>query len=52
MGRKQQYITDSDKLQARRERQMRYYERNKEEIRKRNLKSYYTKKQRNLQNNT
>ena len=37
MGRKQKYITESDKLQARRERQMRYYERNKEEISKRDL---------------
>ena len=44
MGRKQKYITEPDKLQARRDRQMRYYERNKSECRKKSLERYYSKK--------
>jgi len=44
MGRKQKYITNDEKLIARRERQMRYYWKNQEEIKEKNLKRYYVKK--------
>jgi len=43
MGRKRKYITPEDQLTARRERQMRYYWRNQEEIKRKNLKKYYEK---------
>jgi len=44
MGRKQKYFTKEEKVQANRDNVMRFYEKNKEEIKKRNLKRYYAKK--------
>jgi hypothetical protein len=44
MGRKLKYKTRQEKLQARKDRQMRYYERNKESIKEKNLKRYYEHK--------
>jgi hypothetical protein len=44
MGRKQLYKTESEQLQARRERQLRYYERNKERLNKQRLEKYYRSK--------
>ena len=44
MGRKQKYFTAEEKAQANRDGFMRYYERNKEKIKKQNLKRYYVKK--------
>jgi hypothetical protein len=41
MGRKIKYKTEEEQLIARRERQMRYYWRNQETIKKKNLKRYY-----------
>lgn len=43
MGRKRKYITKEDQVNARRERQMRYYWKNQEEIKRKNLKRYYDK---------
>jgi hypothetical protein len=43
MGRKQKYKTEEEKLQARKDRQMRYYFRNQESIKKKNLERYYAK---------
>jgi hypothetical protein len=50
MGRKRKYLTDGERLKARRERQMRYYWKNVKKQRKKSLKRYYENK-RNLQNN-
>lgn len=47
MGRKMKYVTNEDKINARRERQMRYYWKNKEVIRHKNLNKYYEKKTHN-----
>jgi hypothetical protein len=44
MGRKRKYTTDEEKLVARRERQMRYYWKNQDEIKKKNLERYYGNK--------
>lgn len=44
MGRKLKYKTKEEKLQANRETFMRFYERNKEMVRKTNLERYYVKK--------
>jgi Ca2+-binding EF-hand superfamily protein len=44
MGRKQKYITDEEKIQANRDKFMRYYFKNKEKIKKKNLERYYAKK--------
>ena len=44
MGRHKKYITDKEKIQANRDKFMRYYERNKEAVKKRNLMRYYEKK--------
>jgi hypothetical protein len=44
MGRKIKYSTKEEKLDARKERQTRYYLKNCEIIRKKNLKRYYAKK--------
>ena len=41
MGRKRKYITKEEQLIARHDRQMRYYWRNREEIKKKNMKRYY-----------
>ncbi len=44
MGRKQKYITDEEKLNARRERQMRYYFNNQQVKKEQALERYYKKK--------
>ena len=41
MGRNRKYFTDDEKTQANRNAVMRYYERNKEAVKKKNLKRYY-----------
>jgi hypothetical protein len=41
MGRAKKYTTEEEKINALKERQKRYYEKNKEKICKRNLESYY-----------
>lgn len=45
MGRKQKYITDEEKLNARRERQMRYYFKNQKVKKEQSLQRYYQKKE-------
>lgn len=45
MGRKQKYITDEEKLNARRERQMRYYFKNQKLKQKEALNRYYENKE-------
>jgi hypothetical protein len=50
MGRKRKYLTEEEKLNARRERQMRYYWKTVNKQRKKSLERYYENK-RNLQNN-
>jgi len=45
MGRKQKYITDEEKLNARRERQMRYYFKNQKVKKEQALERYYIKKE-------
>jgi len=45
MGRKQKYKTDEEKLQARRERQMRYYFKNQKLKQKQALDRYYKNKE-------
>lgn len=50
MGRKKKYLTDIEKTNARRERQMRYYWKNVKKQRKKSLERYYENK-RNIQNN-
>ena len=40
MGRTRKYFTDAEKKQANRNAFMRYYERNKEAVKKKNLKRY------------
>lgn len=47
MGRKQKYITDLEKMNARRERQMRYYLKNKKLKQKQSLDRYYKNKENN-----
>lgn len=47
MGRKQKYITEEEKLKARRERQMRYYWKNVKKQRKKALERYYETHRRN-----
>ena len=44
MGRKKKYFTIEEQKQANREKFMRFYERNKEKIKAKNLKRYYAKK--------
>jgi hypothetical protein len=44
MGRKQKYKTEEEKLQARKDRQMRYYFRNQEIVKKKNLERYHEKR--------
>ena len=57
MGRKRKYFTKEEKLQANRDKYMRFYWRNVERIKKEKLEAYYDKKQnsennkRNLQDN-
>lgn len=53
MGRKKKYLTDEERRIARNERAMRYYLRNKEKIKTRNLKKYHDKKEEsnNIQDN-
>lgn len=43
MGRKLKYKTEEEKIFARRTRQMKYYWKNQEEIKKKNLNRYYEK---------
>jgi hypothetical protein len=50
MGRKLIYKTKEEKRMAQNETYMRYYEKNKERIKKEKLKRYYENK-RNIQNN-
>ena len=45
MGRKQKYITYEEKLNARRERQMRYYFKNQQVKKEQSLERYYKKKE-------
>jgi len=47
MGRKLKYITHEQKLNANREKYMRYYWKNQELVKKKNLKRYYAKKETN-----
>ena len=47
MGRKQKYFTKEEKIQANRDKFMRFYERNKEEIKKKNLERYHANKTNN-----
>jgi hypothetical protein len=44
MGRKKKYLTEEEKRIARNKRAMRYYIRNKHEIKKKNLNRYYRSK--------
>lgn len=44
MGRKRKYFTNEEKIQANRNKFMRFYEKNKEIIKKKNLERYYAKK--------
>jgi hypothetical protein len=44
MGRKLKHITDEEKISARKKRQMRYYWKNVEKMRKQALGRYYAKK--------
>lgn len=44
MGRKKKYITEEEKRIAKNETYMRFYERNKEKLKKEKLKKYYDKK--------
>ena len=41
MGRKLKYKTNEEKINARRKRQMEYYWKNQEKIKKKNLERYY-----------
>ena len=41
MGRNQKYHTDEEKRLAQNEYNIQYYERNKEEVKRKNLKRYY-----------
>jgi hypothetical protein len=50
MGRKRKYNTEEEKLQANHDKYMRYYWRNQEKIKKKNLKRYYGKKQQKTNN--
>jgi hypothetical protein len=47
MGRKRKYFTEEEKNQANRDKFMRYYFKNKEKIKKKNLTRYYAKKTNN-----
>lgn len=49
MGRKLKYKTKEEKIQANRDAFMRFYERNKEEIKKRNLERYYVRQKTNCE---
>jgi len=44
MGRKRKYFTDDEKIQANRDKFMRYYWKNTKKIRKKNLARYYERK--------
>jgi len=44
MGRKRKYHTDEERRLVQNEYNMSYYERNKEEVKRKNLESYYKKK--------
>jgi hypothetical protein len=44
MGRKKIYKTVKEQIEARKARQMRYYERNKKLVKQKNLKRYYEQK--------
>ena len=44
MGRKRKYITEEEKQQANKDKYMRYYWKNVEKIKKKNLNRYYVKK--------
>lgn len=44
MGRKRKYFTAEEKRQANRDKFMRFYEQNKEEIKRKNLKRYHDRK--------
>lgn len=44
MGRKLKYKTKKEQVEARKARQMRYYERNKEKIKQKNLERYHEHK--------
>jgi len=48
MGRKKKYITEEDKYEAQKKWAMEYYWRNKETIKKKNLKKYHEKKNWNI----
>jgi hypothetical protein len=50
MGRKKIYKTEEEKQQANKEKYMRYYWKNCDKIKKKNLKRYYENK-RNIQDN-
>lgn len=41
MGRKKKYLTEEEKIEARKERQMRYYWRNQEKLKKQNRERYH-----------
>tara|TARA_R100001377_G_C3172447_1_gene103575 strand:- start:798 stop:932 length:135 start_codon:yes stop_codon:yes gene_type:complete len=41
MGRKKKYLTKEEKLKARNENQKRYYEKNKEKLKKTRMEKYY-----------
>jgi len=45
MGRQKKYNTDEEKIQARKDRQMRYYWRNSKRLRKESLERYYKQKE-------
>lgn len=44
MGRKRKYFTDEELKQSNRDKFMRFYIKNKEKIKKKNLERYYEKK--------
>ena len=50
MGRKKKYLTKEEWLKAHNENQKRYYEKNKEKLRKARMEKYYA--DRNIQKNT
>lgn len=47
MGRKKKYHTEEEKLQAKRAKWKRWYERNKESLNKKRMEEYYDKKSTN-----
>lgn len=47
MGRKKKYLTDEERLEAQRRWNMEYYERNKDNIKEKNLERYHERGNKN-----